>query len=410
MSAATSILLERDNINDEYVTLVRWFAKHGDKVEKDALLAEVETSKANLEVHSPAAGFLRWNFREGMAVPVMASIGSISDQPVGENEQPGGAAFEQDRNTGQLTDNLTVMPGIPAQAWRSPHSHAGIGMHGQGGTQSFPAVAAQKQRFTPLAWRMMHENGLNSDAFSGRALIRKQDVEAVISSASNRTVKRALSHVATPQQDLSIKQAFVEVPLTKMKLSEGRNLAAGMGNAVASSISVTCDIRGVRQLAVRIVHEVSRLLRKYPMFNATYRDDSMLQYKDVNLGFAMNDGRGLKVAVLQQCDTLSVDEVGERIRELTMAYLYDKLTPAQISNATFTITDLSGLGLSSFFPLISENQGAVLGVCAELGPQDSDFGHYTFTLTFDHQLSDGRTAALFLNELKKCLLEKTAIV
>jgi len=399
MSAATPILLERDNVNDESVTLVRWFAKHGDKVEKDALLAEVETSKANLEVHSPAAGFLCWNFLEGSEVPVMASIGSISDQPVDADQEPGRSTAEQSRIAVPPTNELTAAPGFSSQPLSNSSSNE------RNGAQAFPAIAGNKQRFTPLARSMMLANGLTPDHFRSRTLIRKQDVEAILFPSTEKPGAQLFTPPAVPRQQTRITQPFKEVPLAKMKRSEGRNLAAGMGNAVASSISATCDIQGVRQLAVRIVFEVSRLLRKYPAFNATYRDGSMLQYEDVNLGFAMDDGRGLKVAVLQQCDTLSLDEVGEKIRELTMAYLYDKLTPAQISNATFTITDLSGLGVSSFIPLISENQGAILGVGAELGPKGSDSGHFTFTLTFDHQLSDGRNAALFLGELKKRLLQ-----
>ena len=410
MSTATPILIERDNVNDEFVTLVRWFAKNGDKVEKDALLAEVETSKANLEVYSPVAGFLCCNFREGSKVPVMGSIGSISDQPVKVDEQTEDMALEQDRIAGQFAAVKAITADDADQAWRSLHLQARDSAQGQGGRQDFPVVAAQRQRFTPQAQRMMLEHGLHRENFKGRTLIRKQDVEAFLSPVADQAGTQALRLAPVPQQELPITQAFVEVPLTPMKRSEGRTLTAGMGNAVASAVTVTCDIQGLRQLVVRIVYEVSRLLRKYPAFNATYRNGSMLQYQDVNVGFAMDDGRGLKVAVLHKCDELSLDDVGEKIRELTMAYLNDKLAPAQISNATFTVTDLSGLGVSSFLPLISENQGAVLGVAAELNSKESDFGHYSFTLTFDHQLSDGRTAAHFLNELKKRLLEKTAAV
>jgi pyruvate/2-oxoglutarate dehydrogenase complex dihydrolipoamide acyltransferase (E2) component len=58
MTQPVPIILERDNVNDESVVLVRWFAMHGDKVEAGGLLAEIETSKANIEVFSPQAGFL----------------------------------------------------------------------------------------------------------------------------------------------------------------------------------------------------------------------------------------------------------------------------------------------------------------------------------------------------------------
>ena len=198
-----------------------------------------------------------------------------------------------------------------------------------------------------------------------------------------------------------------------MKRREGSALAGGVNNSVSSAVSVTCFTRGLRQIvesrmagasaSAVIVYEVSRLLRKYPALNATYRDGAMIAYEEVNLGFAMDDGRGLKVAVLPKCDTLSLQEIVLQLRELTLAYIDDKLTPAQIANATFTISDLSGMGVSSFIPLISENQGGILGVGGEQFAPDSVYGWFNLTLTFDHQLSDGRTAACFLNDLKERL-------
>jgi pyruvate/2-oxoglutarate dehydrogenase complex dihydrolipoamide acyltransferase (E2) component len=152
-----------------------------------------------------------------------------------------------------------------------------------------------------------------------------------------------------------------------------------------------------------IVYEVSRLLRKYPLLNATCRGNQVLQYEQINIGYAMDDGRGLKVAVLSECDTRSLQDVTVQLRDLTVAYLSDKLTPAQIANATFTISDLSGVGVTDFLPLISENQGAILGISAEQFAPDGNYGAYTLTLTFDHQLANGRTAALFLSDLKERL-------
>jgi len=74
----------------------------------------------------------------------------------------------------------------------------------------------------------------------------------------------------------------------------------------------------------------------------------MLKFADVNVGYAMDDGHGLKVAVFHNCDTLSLVQISTLLNDLTVAYIEDKLTPTQIANATFTISDLSGMGVSSF--------------------------------------------------------------
>ena len=252
---------------------------------------------------------------------------------------------------------------------------------------------------------MMEAHGLTAVNFAGKSIVRKQDVYDYLNpSAVPPAPARfgAMSAAAT-----KIAQPYTEILLSKMKRSEASTLAAGVRNAIQSTVSVICFTQGLRRIlessptggnaSAVIVFEVSRLLRKYPSLNATYRQGAMLQYEQVNLGYAMDDGRGLKVAVLQNCDLLSLDEIVAELHDLTVAYLGDKLTPTQTANSTFVISDLSGIGVSSLFPLISENQGGILGVGGEQFAPNSKYGTYTLILTFDHQLCNGRTAALFLN-------------
>jgi pyruvate/2-oxoglutarate dehydrogenase complex dihydrolipoamide acyltransferase (E2) component len=258
-----------------------------------------------------------------------------------------------------------------------------------------------------VALKMMETHGLTAADFSGKSAVRKQDVIEFLNppAAPGRPAAPAAARAAAAK----ITQPYKEIVLSKMKRREGSSLAAGVGNAIQSAVSVNCVTQGLRRIlgtraSAAIIYEVSRLLRKYPALNSTYRDGTMLQFLQVNPGYAMDDGRGLKVAVFQECDTLSLQQISNRLNDLTVAYIEDKLTPAQIANATFTISDLSGMGVSSFYPLISENQGAILGVGAEQFLPGDTHGFFNLTLSFDHQLSDGRTAALFLNDLKSRLL------
>ena len=399
MTPKIPLVLERDNVNDESVVLVRWFFKHGEKVEADALLAEVETSKANLEVLAPQSGFLLWGFQEGSDVPVGTPIGYLSlvdpgdlTASVASLDVDSKAPLEKDVKTAQLAANpdpmLTAMENAkPTRA-----------------SAEFPISNPYQQRFSPVAAKMMADHGLTAADFTGKSVVRKQDVLDLLEQSLPAAATPAKPN-ATPSK---ITTPYKESALSKMKRREVNSLAAGVGNAIQSAVSVTCVTQGLRgklaaSAAALIVYEVSRLLRKYPMFNATYRNGNILQYEKVNIGFAMDDGRGLKVAVLQNCDTLSFQEVSTQLSNLTVAYIQDKLAPSDVLNATFTISDLSGLGVSSFNPLISENQGAILGVGSELFLPGSASGSFVLTLAFDHQLSEGRTAALFLNDLKERL-------
>ncbi|MGO9336298.1 MAG: 2-oxo acid dehydrogenase subunit E2 [Terracidiphilus sp.] len=386
MTSTIPIILERDNVNDESVTLVQWLVAHGELVEVDTLLAEVETSKANVEVHSPARGYLVQLYREGADVPVSAAIGQIVTEP----------------------------PSVPAAQLAAAKAASTVATVERSHT-SWPdprfSPAGYKQRISPVAVRMIAEKGISVSVFTGLSVVRKQDVLDYLYPPEEKPASAAPSRAAALRT--SINQPYQQTQLSRMKRSEGANLAAGMGNAVASAVTVTSFTRGLRQILAStmnggnpfavFVYEVSRLLRKYPTLNATYSDGHILKYEQVNVGFAMDDGRGLKVATIPDCDQLSLQDIDGCLRDLTVAYLSDRLTVAQISNATFIVSDLSGLGVSSFMPLISENQGGILGIGGEQFAPGAEYGFFTMTLTFDHQLSNGRIAALFLNDLKERL-------
>lgn len=399
MSAYLPIVLERNNVNDETVTLVRWFVSHGEWVEADALLAEVETSKANIEIHASASGYLLHEFTEGAEIPVAATIGFIAE------EKPSGPPPATKRDAVVPVATLSAAPAeskpksVPTVPNGTPHRSA---------SPDFPAATEFRQRFSPIAARLIESHGVPREAFTGKSVVRKQDVLDYLNPpAPPIPLAPATAARFAPS---AITQPYREISLNKRKRSEVANLGAGMGNAVASSVSVVCFTQGLRRIlesslgggnpSAVVVFEVSRLLRKYPMFNAVYRNGAMLQYEAVNIGFAMDDGRGLKVAVVSNCDERPLQQIADMLGELSVAYIEDKLTPAQISNPTFTISDMSGLGVAAFLPLISDGQGAILGVGGEQFAPGSDNGSYTLTLTFDHQLSDGRTAAQFLNDLK----------
>jgi pyruvate/2-oxoglutarate dehydrogenase complex dihydrolipoamide acyltransferase (E2) component len=400
MMESTPIVLERENVNDETVTLVRWFAAHGDRVEFDALLAEVETSKANIEVHAPQAGFLVQECAQGAEIPVTAVIGHIA--------APAPPAAPANGKVHETASQASPSPESAARSMAAASHAPSAGSPARLPDIDFSPAANGRQRFSPVAAAMMEQHRIPATAFAGKSVVRKQDVLDYLNppappapSPSSHPPRYPRARIALP---------YREVPLSKRKHSEAANLGAGMGNAVASSVSVICFTRGLRRIleaklgggnaSAVMVFEVSRLLRKYPALNSVYRDGAMLQYEDANIGFAMDDGRGLKVAVLPDCDRRPLQDVAEMLHELAIAYVEDKLTPGQLANPTFTISDLSGLGVASFVPLISDGQCAILGIGGEQFAPGSRSGFFTLTLTFDHQISDGRTAALFLNDLK----------
>ena len=123
----------------------------------------------------------------------------------------------------------------------------------------------------------------------------------------------------------------------------------------------------------------------------------------MNLGFAFDAGRGLKVPVVRRADAKSLQELDRELRELMVQYLNDELAVESLAGGTFTLTDLAQESATFFNPLINQGQSAILGVGAEFFAPGQREGWFHLTLVFDHQISNGREATQFLVELSRRL-------
>jgi pyruvate/2-oxoglutarate dehydrogenase complex dihydrolipoamide acyltransferase (E2) component len=206
--------------------------------------------------------------------------------------------------------------------------------------------------------------------------------------------------------------------LNRAKRTEAKYLRSAHDVILPSVVTVACPTRGFRAAAARvlpgnnvlaiILFETARLLRKYPVFNAFHADGTVNYYDDVNIGFAIDADRGLKVPVLKQADTKPLAALAAEVRELAVAYLDDSLPVESLAGATFTVTDLSGEGVALFHPLVNQGQAAILGVGTEVIAPGTGAGLYYLSLAFDHQLTEGRAAARLLGDLAERLAHHEA--
>jgi pyruvate/2-oxoglutarate dehydrogenase complex dihydrolipoamide acyltransferase (E2) component len=407
MSRAIPVVIEHQNVNDETVILTRWFVSLGAPVQAGQLIAEIETSKATVEIHSPAAGFVRFTAKEGDEIAVGQELCSI----VEETLSSASAEVRELDSNGSVTDRPANVE--PLKIELPEMSHAEPTTPNSRDRESIPKPAVA--RFSRRAAELAQKYDLKPEMFVERTLVREQDVWALL---NNSPVQGAGSYTAGLEVNATIipRASSPAVPhrverLSARKRAEIRQISLGAGNSVMSYVTVACHTRGLKRALQRdvtlagstgavVVFEVSRLLRKHPTFNAVYRSNEMCVFDQVNIGFAIDDGRGLKVPVIRQCDQLALSEVSTKMREHTIAYLEDRLSPEDLSGGTFTVSDLSAFDVTHFSPLISGDQSAILGIGSEVFLPDAAAGLYHLTLAFDHQLSDGRTAALFLNELR----------
>ena len=403
MSELVAIVMPQENVSDEHVLIVQWIVADGTWVEADQLVAEVETSKALVEVHSPAAGYLKHVEPAGTEVAVGAAFAYLASAP--DTPLPSGATTEK-----EVSKRGSELPAPPSFA-KVPVQAAGAASVPRSSTSSLPPPSPVGSRFSPAAQALMERYGVSPNSITTAGLVRAKDVMRVLGGNAAEPVQRVIASEDVPNEIPGAVPRVRRERLPRKKRMEVKRLSWAVQRGLPSSVSTNCVTRGLKEILVGktngavgilalIVFETARLLRKYPALNAMSLGEEVGYYEDVEIGVAMDDGGGLVVPAIRDADRKTLFEIADELRELTVTYVDGKLTPEQLKPGTFTVTDLSAFGTSQFQPMINQYQSAILGIGAEQFLPGQATGVFTLTLAFDHAVAEGRTAALFLNDLK----------
>jgi len=355
MSERVLVSIPRESVNDETVLILAWKMASGSRVEQDELICEVETSKAVLEIHAPAAGFVVYQCAAGDELPVGATICTIEAAP-----PPAGS-------------------GVSGPELGSP--------------------AAPAARLSAAALRTASECGIAPSSFPAGTLVRRQDVLRVAG-------KPEIAAHGHGDRSRTVPVEWSDLP--RRKLLERKILQHGRELTIQSSVTSICRVTQLSEhltqlllpgggIQAAIISEAAHLLNKYSEFNATYDTGRIGRYGQINVGWALDGGHGLVVPVIRDADKKTIQEVASNMERQTEAYLENALSTGDFLGGTFTVTDLSSHGVSFFQPLLAEGQSAILGIGKSPGQQGETLWY--FTLVFDHQLSEGKRAAEFLQEL-----------
>jgi pyruvate/2-oxoglutarate dehydrogenase complex dihydrolipoamide acyltransferase (E2) component len=374
-----------ENVNDETIAVIRWLVDDRSLVKEGTPLLLAETTKTSFDISAPATGFVLQVARAGTDVLTGSILCYIGD----DLEAMKATAANPVEKQPPVEETMTAGKKMPA-------------------------------RFTAKAMALVRELGLDPDSFAGQGLVREQDV---LGTGKQSPGRRAAPSAPLPSTDRGAPlPAGVPVraeALSRSKRYEARHLRAASSNTLPSSVTIAVptsgsgsasradtDIAGLRTASM--IYETARLLRIYPVFNAVYAQDEIHYYEEVNIGYAIDLGKGLKVPVIRHADTRNLTEIADEKQRLLVAYLNDSLSLESLAAGTFTVTDLSGEGVAHFQPVINDGQSAILGVCAETPLADNGRGTFNLVLAFDHQLAEGRTAAAFLRDLRDRLVAHAA--
>ena len=151
---------------------------------------------------------------------------------------------------------------------------------------------------------------------------------------------------------------------------------------------------------------VGRALAEHPLLNGSWREEerAVLVHPGRNVAIAADTPQGLSAVVLREADRRPVGELDADLVAMVERARAGRSLLVDLAEATFTITNLGGLGVEAFNPIITPPQSAVLGVGA-VRPDPPDQRPATLSLTFDHRVVDGADAARFLARLAELVSE-----
>ena len=373
-------------------SIERWLKQEGDHVEKGEPLVEIITEKLNFQYEAPASGILRKILHhEGETVPVSTPIAFLAE----ENEQ--------------LPKIDAIPPGAPAE---TPPPEA---------TRKETKEAVKRVFVSPIARRIAEEKGIDLSTLKGSGP-EGRIVKTDVLQAAERL---ALKERATPPTAAA--PPGKTIPLKGIRRIIAKRMTESFRNIPHFYLSVEVDMtaclalhekmRGEveKQVQVRftltdiLVKIVASALRRHPVVNSRIEGDQILLIEDINIGVAIALEDGLIVPVLHQADKKSFTEIAVALRGLTQRAKEGKLSLDEVGGGTFTLSNMGMLGIDTFNAIINPPQCSILGVGRTVKKPVVFENNIQirpmawFSLSSDHRIVDGATAALFLNDIKDCV-------
>jgi pyruvate dehydrogenase E2 component (dihydrolipoamide acetyltransferase) len=392
-----SVVMPALEMAQETGKLIAWRKKEGERVVKGEPLLEIETDKAVVEVEAPADGVLAGiKASEGAEIPVGQTIAWI----VAPGEQP-------------PTDGSSQV----APAARAV-SHAHGTARSASGANPAPATApVSGTKISPKARRLAKELGVDIAGVNGSGPggeILASDVQAAAAPATSDVAEKKSGSIEVPttlgrimaqrttQSWTSIPHFFVSRDIDATALNESRD-------RIVSEIEKTNQVHITH--TDLLVALVARTLLKHPRLNASWTADGIRLHDYVNMGVAIAVDDGVVGAVIPNAHTAPLSEIAEQRRDVAERARAGKLRPADISGATFTISNLGMYQVDQFSAIITSPQSSILAVGAITNRVVAVDGKpavrpmMTLTLSCDHRVVDGARAAMFLNDLAEILVD-----
>ncbi len=368
--------------------IARWNKQPGEAVKRGEVIAELETDKAVLDLECPENGILD-------AILAEAGETVTTGQRLAVLVRPGKS------RAAQAPEKPTEQPALEPEQAQTQEPAA----------PSAPAPA-RAQRISPAARKMARELGIPLEDLRPSVPGARMTTEDVARFAAARTPGAGSGNWPSHRVALSAVRK-----LTARRMTESAQTVpqyAVQIDASADAFSRTLAAQreqmpsggGKPTVTALLAFLVCRVLQRRPLVNARFDGNSIEVYEAVHLAVAARTPAGLVAPVIANAGALSFSQICNRLSDLAERARAGRLALDEVSNATFTLSNLGMFGITQFTPIINPPQAAILGVGAIRpisypAPSGVLNGSVlTLTLTADHRVLDGADSAEFLSDLK----------
>jgi pyruvate dehydrogenase E2 component (dihydrolipoamide acetyltransferase) len=361
-------------------TVIEWFKKEGEMVEKGEPVVEVLSEKVTYDVEASATGVLRKILvEEGMDVPVGAKLAFI-------------AALDEE---------------LPEEEMEAEEAPAVKEVVKEATAKEEPMLTVVRERVlaSPAAKRLARECEVDLTQVHGTG-------------PNGRIVEEDVKRFLQEKTELMPK-IREELLLSGIRRTTAERLASSFQTAPHSFIVTDVDMTKAAKLreTTRIsytsilVYAVAKALRKHPTVNSTLVDGRVRVFEDINIGVAVSTDKGLLVPVIHNADKKQLEEISSELRELAEKARQGKLSREQLTGGTFTLTNLGMFDVDMFLPIINPPEAAILAAGRTVkkpvvvNNKIEIKQTMTLTLAYDHRILDGAPASMFLGRIKKIIEE-----
>ncbi len=433
---ATNILMPALSPTMTEGTLARWLKKEGDTIKAGDVIAEIETDKATMEVEAVDEGVLgKILVADGAAnVKVNEPIAVLVEK--GEAVPSGAAAA------------APAPVAAPAAAPAPTTAPAATAANGHAATASGERVFA-----SPLARRMARIAGIDLSAVKGtgpNGRIVRVDVEAVQIGGAPAHAVPAPAHapvaapVAAPAPAAPVAKAPAPVitgphkvvPHSTMRKVIARRLTEAKSTIphfyVSMDIEIDAMIDLMKQLNAKspkegpgvyavtindlVIKAAAATLRQVPTVNASWTDDGMVFYDDVDISVAVSIPDGLITPIIRKADQKGLATISREMKDLAGRARAGKLKPEEFQGGGFSISNMGMFGVSAFSAIINPPQSAILAVAAgQKRPVVKNDALaiatvMTCTLSVDHRVVDGALGATWMRAFKRVVEDPLSLL